>query len=150
MMRGGGMLRMADNPRVKEALGLSADQVGKLHALALNSEKASVQNRAQMETAQIELRELMRGENPDQSAIDRKIDELSALRGKMQKQHVDTMLAAKAVLTPEQRAKIKTFMENRGAGGPGGGHMMEHRGGPGGHMGGGAGAGTKPPAPPAQ
>jgi Spy/CpxP family protein refolding chaperone len=101
-----------------------------------------------METAQIELRELMRGDNPDQGAINQKIDELSALRGKMQKQRVDTMLAARNVLTPEQRTKIKTFMENRGAGGPGGGRMMERRGGAGAHPGGGAGA--KPQTPPAQ
>ena len=116
---GGGLMRMAENPRVREYLGLKDEQVGTLHKIAVDAEKASVQNRAQMELRHIELRELMRGDNPDQSAIMQKIDEVNALRGKMQKQRVETMLSARSVLTPEQRKKIKTFMENRGAGGGG-------------------------------
>jgi hypothetical protein len=59
-----------------------------------------------------------------------KLDEVNALQGKMEKQHVETMLSARSVLTPEQQKKIKTFMENRGAGGgPGRGPMMGRRGG---------------------
>ena len=43
-----------------------------------------------------------------------KLDEVNALQGKMEKQHVETMLSARSVLTPEQLKKVKTFMENRG------------------------------------
>ena len=60
----------------------------------------------------------------------KKLDEVNALRGKMEKQQVETMLSARSVLTPEQLKKVKTFMENRGAGGGmERGHMMERRGG---------------------
>ena len=85
-----------------------------------------------MELRHIELRELLRADNPDHDAIMQKLDEVNALRGKMEKQRVETMLSARSVLTPEQLKKIKTFMENRGSGGgPERGHMMERRGGPG-------------------
>jgi Spy/CpxP family protein refolding chaperone len=154
---GGGMLRMAENPMVRKALGLTDEQVGKLHKIGVDAEKSAVQTRAQMEMNRIELRELMRGENPDQSAIMAKIDEGSALRAKMEKARVQTMFDAKAVLTPEQRAKVKTFMENRGAGGMGRGGMMQRQGGPGRPQGqqggpGGAPAGPtpKPQEPPVQ
>jgi len=109
-----------------------------------------------MELRHIELRELLRADNPDHDAIMKKLDDVNALRGKMEKQRVETMLSARSVLTPDQLKKIKTFMENRGAGGgPGGrGEMMERRGGQGrpmGHPGGAPGGSTaKPPAPPTQ
>ena len=157
---GGGehLLRMAENPRVRQYLGLTDEQVGRLHKIGVDAEKASVQTRADMELRHIELRELMRADNPDHDAIMQKLDEVNALRGKMEKQHVETMLSARSVLTPEQLKKVKAFMENRGAGGgPGRGHMMEHRGGPGhppghpgGHTGAPAGSTPKPQEPPVQ
>jgi Spy/CpxP family protein refolding chaperone len=118
---------MAENPRVRQFLGLTDEQVGRLHKISLDAQKASVQTRADMELRHIELRELLRAENPDHDAIMQKLDEVNALQGKMEKQRVETMLSARSVLTPEQQKKIKTFMENRGAGGPGRGPMMMDR-----------------------
>ena len=150
---GGGLLRMAENPRVRTALGLSDEQVARLHKIGVDAQKASVQTRADMQLRRIELRELMRADNPDQSAIMAKLDEVNALQGKMQKQRVETLLAARSVLTPEQLKKVKTLMENRRAGGPGGEGIMQRRGGPG-HPGGpGGGPGgtiPKPQEPPVQ
>jgi Spy/CpxP family protein refolding chaperone len=149
---GAGLLRMAENPRVRQALNLTDDQVARLRTISVDAEKASVQTRADMQLRHIELRELMRADNPNQSAIMAKLDEVNALQGKMGKQRVQTMLSARSVLTPDQIKKIKTFMENRGAGGGERGGMMERRGGmgrPQGHPGGGAGMSTpKPQTPP--
>jgi Spy/CpxP family protein refolding chaperone len=128
---GGGLLRMAENPRVRQYLGLTDEQVSRLHQIGLNERKAAVQNRADMELRRIEFGELMRADSPDHDAIMQKLDEMNALRGKMEKARVETLLSARAVLTPDQLKKVKTFMENRGEGmerGP----MMQHRGGPGG------------------
>jgi len=157
---GGGehLLRMAENPRVRQMLGLTDEPVGRLHKIGVDAEKASVQTRADLELHHIELRELMRADNPDHDAIMQKIDEVNALRGKMEKQHVETMLSARGVLTPEQLKKVKAFMENGGpGGGPERGHMMERRGGPGmppghpeGHGGAPGGPPPHPQAPPAQ
>ena len=156
---GGGqhLLRMAENPRVRMMLGLTDDQVTRLHRLGVEAEKASVQTRADMELRHIELRELMRADNPNRDAIMQKIDDVTALRGKMEKQNVDTLLSARSVLTAEQVKKVKAFMENGGfRGGPGEReHMMERRGGMGheGREGRGPAAGAPaqpPPTAPAQ
>jgi Spy/CpxP family protein refolding chaperone len=158
---GGGehLLRMAENPMVRQYLGLTDEQVGRLHKIGVDERKASVQTRADMELRHIELGELMRADNPDHDAIMQKLDEVNALQGKMEKQRVETMLSARSVLTPEQQKKVKTFLENRGAGGgPERERMMDRRGGPErrtpGHHdgpGGGPGAATpKPPEPPVQ
>jgi len=155
---GGGLMRMAENPRVRQYLGLTDEQVGRLHTISVDAQKASVQTRADVELRHIELRELLRADNHDQNAIMQKLDEVNALRGKMEKQRVQTMLSARSVLTPEQIKKVKTFMENRGAGGgPEREHGTERRGGPGrppGHPGGPGGAPggptPKPQEPPVQ
>jgi len=154
---GGGehLLRMAENPRVRQYLGLTDEQVGRLHKIGVDAQKASVQTGADMQLRHIELRELLRADNPDHDAIMKKLDEVNALRGKMEKQRVETMLQARGVLTPEQLKKIKTFWENRGAGGGmQRGPMMERRGGmghPPGHPGMAPGGSTpKPPEPPVQ
>jgi Spy/CpxP family protein refolding chaperone len=150
---------MAENPHVRQYLGLTDEQVGRLHALGVDAEKASVQTRADMELRHIELRELLRADNPDHDAIMQKLDEVNALRGKIEKQHVETLLSARGVLTPEQVKKVKAFMENRSAGGgPERGPMMERHEGmrrPSGHGGPGGTPGgptpqQKPTSPPAQ
>jgi Spy/CpxP family protein refolding chaperone len=153
---GGGehLLRMAENPRVRMVLGLTDEQVGRLHTIGVDAEKSSIQSRADLELRHIELRELLRAENPDHDAIMQKLDELNAARGKMEKRHVETLLSARAVLTPEQAKKVRAFMEGGGFhGGPEErGHMMEHHGGMGHgeHGPGPGGPATPPPAPPAQ
>jgi Spy/CpxP family protein refolding chaperone len=156
---GGGerFLRLAENPRVREYLGLTDDQVARLHTISIDGEKASVRTRADLELAHIELRELLRADNPDHDAIMQKLDDVNSLRGKMEKQHVEMMLSARGVLTPDQVRKVKAFIDHRGEGGPEHGHMMERHGGMGRPMGhggpggGGPGGSTpKPPAPPAQ
>ena len=148
---GAGLLRMAENPRVRTALGLSDEQVARLHKIGVDAQKASVQTRADMQLHQIELRELMRADNPDHDAIMAKLDQVNALQGKMQKARVETMLSARGVLTADQIKKVKTFMENRGAaGGPGGERMMQRRGRPGGQGGAPGGSTPKPQEPPVQ
>jgi Spy/CpxP family protein refolding chaperone len=151
------LLRMAENPRVRMFLGLTDEQVGRLHKIGVEAEKSSIQTRADLELRHIELRELLRAENPEHDAIMQKLDEVNALRGKMEKQQVETLLSARSVLTPEQVKKVRAFMENRGPGsGMERGHEMERHGGmgrPPGHGGpGGAPSGPapKPQAPPAQ
>jgi len=152
---GGGehLLRMAENPRVRQYLGLTDEQVGRLHKIGIDAEKAAVQTRADMELRHIELRELLRADNPDHDAIMQKLDEVNALRGKMEKQQVETLLSARSVLTPDQLKKVKAFMENRG-GGMERGRMMERHEGmgrPSGHGGpGGPTPQPKPTPPPAQ
>jgi len=144
--RGAGLLRLADNPRVRTELGLTDEQVGRFHKLAVESEKSSVKTRAELELRGIELRELLRAENPDHDSILKKVDEISALRGQKARQRVETLLAARNVLTPEQQKKLRSFWQERGMGGPGHARSME-RGEGHGRSFGGPGAPAAPPAP---
>jgi periplasmic protein CpxP/Spy len=140
---GGRLLAVLDNDRIKSALGLTDQQVDRLRNIVVETEKTSVKNRAEIEVRGIELRELLRADNSDRDAVMKKVQEISGLRGEMMQRHVAALLDAKAVLTPEQQKKVRTFvesrMETRGLGGPENRMFFggDRRGGP-----------PAPPAPP--
>jgi Spy/CpxP family protein refolding chaperone len=147
---GTGLVGLADNPRARAYLNLTDQQVDRLHQIAVDSEKSSVKTRADLELRSIELRELLRADNPDHDAVMKKVQEISELRGQRMKQHMETLLTAKSVLTTEQQKKLRSFRENRGFGTSGREHMMEHHGGQGRPLGrpGAPGAPAAPPAHP--
>ncbi len=105
--------------RVLDALNLTADQRQRLHAMDVEREKADIQNRAALETRQLELRELLHADNPDKAAIDRKIEEIAQARAARMKEHVAVRLDFEKLLTPEQKAKLKQMHEGGAMMGPG-------------------------------
>ncbi len=109
------LLAMLDNDRVKAYLNLTEPQAQKLRQIVVDAEKSGVQTGAQLAVRGIELRELLRADLPDRDAVMKKVEELSSLRGQMMKQHVQALLDAESVLTPEQRKKVRQFIETRHA-----------------------------------
>lgn len=141
---GARMLAMLDDDRVKSALGLTDDQTSRLRQIVVDTQKSGITTGAEMAVRGIELRELLRADNPDRDTVMKKIDQISALRTEMLKQDVDALLKAKTVLTPEQQKKIRTFIERHRAGGAmGGGAFGWHGMNPGGR-----GFGPHPPSGP--
>jgi hypothetical protein len=86
--------------------GLSEDQQKKVDALNLEIEKALLPLKAQMDVKAAELKVLAVAENPDKAAIDKKIEEIGALRTQMMKKKVLNGLAVRALLTPDQRVEF--------------------------------------------
>jgi Spy/CpxP family protein refolding chaperone len=152
------LMAMLENDRVKSALGLTDEQTAKLRQIMVDGRKSAIKTRADIQVQNIELRELLRADQPNRDAVLRKVQEISQLRGEMMQQRVESLLSAKSVLTAEQQQKIRQFMsEHRGRraawrrdrrpGGPGG-----FQGGPGGfrHGRGVGGPETSPPPQPPQ
>lgn len=108
------LMTMLENERVKAALGLTDQQADRLRQIMVDAEKGTVKTRAEIAVRRIELRELMRTDKPDREAAMRKVQEISDLRGQMMKQHVESLLAAKVVLTPEQQKKLWALIETPG------------------------------------
>ena len=110
---GGPMLGFLHNEKIKAELGLTDDQAEKLRQIFMDSRKASIRTRADLQIQRMELHELMRAEKTDREAALKKVEAISALRAQMMRQHVESMLAAKTVLTPEQQKKIHAMMSER-------------------------------------
>jgi len=113
------LMSALESDRVKAYLNLTDQQVDRLRQLLVDTEKAGVRTRADIAVRHIELRELLRADKPDHDAVIKNVQELSELRGQMMKQHIEALLAAKTVLTPEQLKKIREFMARREAFGAG-------------------------------
>ena len=150
---------MLDSDRFKSELGLTDEQAGRLRQLVLENEKSSLKTRAEVKVRQIELHEMLRADNPNRDAVLKKAQEISDLHGQMMKQHIESLLTAKTILTPEQQKKMHALMaehgfrgqpgEGRGprfGHGPQGGRPESHQG----PQGSDAGSPPMPPEPPAQ
>ena len=113
------LLAMLDNDRVKAALGLTDEQTTRLRQITVETEKTTIKTEADLAVRRIELRELLKADNPDQNTVMKKVQEVSALTGQLMQQHVQALLSAKTVLTPEQQKKIREFHANQRWGHPG-------------------------------
>ncbi len=91
-----------------EKLNLTEDQKKKMEKMHFDMQKKQIDGKAKVKTAEIELKELFNADKPDKSAIEKKIKEISDLKGKMRTNHVDHWFDVNSILTPEQQ---KTWKE---------------------------------------
>ena len=135
------LLAMLNSDRAKAALGLTDDQATRLRQITVETEKAAIKTKADLAVRGIELRELLQADNPDRDTVMKKVQEVSDLTGQLMQQHVQALLSAKTILTPEQQKKIREFRANHRMGQPGmQGMGARHPGMPGGQ--------GRPPMPP--
>ena len=90
------------------ALDLTDAQRDKLRDIHEAAARKSVQRRADMQLARMDLRKLMRAESPSAASVNAQIDKISRLQAEGMKAHFDTFMQARAVLTPEQQKKLRS------------------------------------------
>lgn len=120
MGMGGGMflgperiLLMDNGGRLADKLDLTGTQKDKLRDIGGDLERKEIRLRADMETAGLDLRDLMRSDSPSASAVDSKIETLTQLRGDMMKAGAKAVLDARKVLTSDQRKKLQDLKQER-------------------------------------
>ena len=106
---GGGFL---NNPAMRQRLGITSDQATKIHQQDLDFQKSQIRNRADLDVKRIELNELLSADNPDRSAINAKLQEVSAAQMASEKAGIDNRLALRDVLTPAQRTQLQQLRTN--------------------------------------
>ena len=122
-----------NNPKLREQLLITPEQVAKIRQETLNFQKAEILSRANLEVKRLELHSLLEADTPDRAAIDKSLREASAAQFTLEKAAIDHQLAMRALVTPEQRQKLEKMREEfrgpgAGPGGPGARGMM-HPGG---------------------
>ncbi len=135
----GGMLGKLLNPQAIEELELTDDQVNKLEDLQSAHEKEMLDAKQNIERARLNLKELMKDDDPSESKIKAKIREIGSLRTDMQLTQVDVFFAVRNILTDEQAEKLQSLRHGGRAGGhdgrrgshPGSGHGPGRGGGSG-------------------
>ena len=119
-----------------KTLGLDPSQQEKVQAILDAAKPQREQFRAKMREQFNKMRELLDQDAPDQAAVLAQADVLGQLKTEMLRERLKILLAVRAELTPDQRAKLKAEMMKSGFG------RWRH------HHGGEEGAGGAPPEPP--
>ena len=97
-----------------EGLDLSNEQKEQIRQLRMDNKKNSIKTNAKLKVAKLELRELVAADEPDKKKIDAKISVIGQLQEERMAQQINTTLAVKEVLTPEQREKTKELRHSQG------------------------------------
>ena len=128
------------NPEVAQKLGISDAQVQKLDQIAFDHRMKMIDMRAALEREELKLQPLMQASTPDENQILAQIDKVATQRAQIEKANIQSMLAERRVLTPEQWKKFQDAVHSRmmharhGDDGPGENRMYfrrEFRRGPG-------------------
>ena len=120
------LARLVKDPAFRQRVGITTEQAQKIENQTFDFRKAQINNWADLAVKRLELGQLMSATNPDRSAIDQKLAEISAAQLAQAKAMVDFRLDMRAALTPDQRQKLQDmrqdFFRHRGFGphGPGG------------------------------
>jgi len=106
------LLAALDDTRVRTMLGLTDQQSDSLRKIVIDTETFTITTGAAVAVNGLELRELLRADKPDRAAVMAKGDAISKSTSDLISHYLDAMLAAKAILTPEQQKMIRNFMQN--------------------------------------
>lgn len=94
----------------KPGLGLTPEQKEQIRSIAFEGRKEQIRLQSDLKIANLELRELMTQDKLDKVKINSMLDEIGAIRTKLQKARVERMIAFRDILTKEQ---IQSFREKR-------------------------------------
>jgi Spy/CpxP family protein refolding chaperone len=94
-------------PEVLDRLGLSEAQRTKIEDLLDGERRKAIRADGDIRIAELDLQKLAESDKPDPAAIDEVIARLSGLRAELLKARVATLIALRAVLTPDQRTKLR-------------------------------------------
>jgi Spy/CpxP family protein refolding chaperone len=91
-------------------LGLDEKQTAEFRAIHLTMKKERIQKNAEIRIAELELRELLDSDPVDMKAAEAKVKQIESLRSDLKMLHIRTHEKVKAMLTPEQKKKLDSFM----------------------------------------
>ncbi|MBS0325725.1 MAG: Spy/CpxP family protein refolding chaperone [Proteobacteria bacterium] len=108
----GGYGRRGGGPRLGPALAqldLSADQQQKIAAIREDTRRKNWDTMGALHTERYRLANLYRADPSDPNAIADELKKVDALRSTLVKAHVEADNQIRAVLTPEQRTKLRAY-----------------------------------------
>lgn len=106
------LLAALDDPQARKTLDLTDEQADSLRKIIIDTEISLIQTAAHIAVNSIELRELLRADKPDKQSVMSKGDEISKSTSELISRYLNAVLAAKALLSPEQQEAIRSYLGN--------------------------------------
>ncbi|MGD1044544.1 MAG: Spy/CpxP family protein refolding chaperone [Bacteroidota bacterium] len=92
-------------------LNLTDEQKKDVEKIHFDAEKQTIAQKAKEETARVELRQLLKADAPDKSAIEKKMNDIADLRVQMHMIKINSWFAVNKLLNPEQQKTWKKVLE---------------------------------------
>tara|TARA_B100000959_G_C14957597_1_gene614420 strand:- start:103 stop:663 length:561 start_codon:yes stop_codon:yes gene_type:complete len=99
--------------RAADELGLSDDVLKKVQDASYKAEVDSIDIRSKLERAHLEFKKLMSSDNPNKQEVLKLIEDTGHLEVQMKKNRVGLLLSVRALLSKEQRQKLKKMMRKK-------------------------------------
>lgn len=96
-----------------DEIGLSAEQLEKIHALKYNVKKGVIKNDAEIDTLALDIKEALGKDNIDLSAVNSLIDKKYAVKAQKTKDIVAACADLKIILTKDQQNKMQEICSKR-------------------------------------
>lgn len=96
--------------RHREELKLSSEQVRGLERIRGDFRREAIRREAELRVAELDLDQLLEAERVDLEKVEAKIREIERLRGDLEIARVRAIEEGKALLSPEQRAKLEELL----------------------------------------
>lgn len=109
-----------------DELGLTEEQETRLRAVKTAFKKERITKKAAVDLAKVDLRDLLHSDQASMSEIEAMVNKMYALKAELRVASIKAAREAKAVLTPDQRKKLKALHRHHGEGSRSGDHAYRH------------------------
>lgn len=113
---GMGMWDSAHAMAIINELGLDENQSAEVKSILNQLQKEMIKKRADIEVAEVELREILGKDPVDVKTAETKVKQIASLKTEAFVMHIQGIEDVKAKLTPEQKKKLTEMMQMRGMG----------------------------------
>ena len=108
----------------KDQLGLTADQEQRLRRLRTEFEKEAIRRGAEIQAAEVDLRELLAAETPDLGKVETQVKRVGALQAELRFARITVLQERRGILTKEQWQKFEALGSRPRPMGPGRGQRQ--------------------------
>ncbi len=101
------------NPRIVRELSLTPPQVDRIEAIFLRVRPELIDLRADFEKKRLQQESTMQAPDVDRREAEKRIDEVEEARSRLAKARMGMLLEIRGVLTPEQRDRARSLIEEK-------------------------------------
>lgn len=99
--------------QIVDELNLTDQQQKQIDQIRDEAMRQGIERRAEISKLRLDLRQLVRADKPDQSAIEKKMTEIASLRSSAESRRLNTWFSINKLLTPEQQKVWKDVLGRR-------------------------------------
>jgi Spy/CpxP family protein refolding chaperone len=107
------MMGMGHMAKIVKDLKLTDQQQKELDKIKADMMKSMIANGSKLATSRVDMQQLLKADNPDKAAIEKKIDEMGDQAAQMGKMMVAQWFTVNKMLTPEQQKVWKKALNDR-------------------------------------